>query len=127
MGALDQTRANNVLDAVLATASFTAITAPVKCRLMTTNGTSTAAGTEVIGGSYTSQTVTFSAASAGTSASNIAATFTGMPAATIVGVELYDSSGTPKRLFWGALAASKTTNPGDTLTIASGALSLAFT
>jgi hypothetical protein len=127
MGALEQTRANNILDAVLGTASFTAITTPIKCRLMTVNGTSTAAGTELTGGSYTPQTVTFSAAAAGTTASTVAATFAGMPAATIVGVEIYDSSGTPKRLFWGALAASKTTNAGDTLTIASGALSLAFT
>jgi hypothetical protein len=41
-----------------------------------------------------------------------------MPAATIVGVEEWDSAGTPVRRWFGALAANKTTNLGDTFSIA---------
>ena len=96
---------------------------------MTANGSSTAAGTELAtSAGYTSGTgapsVTFAAASTttGTAASNAAVSVTNMPAATIVGVELWDSAGTPVRKWWGPLTASKTTVLGDTFTIASGSL-----
>ncbi len=131
MGALSQAHSNNILDASLGTASFVATTAPVRCRLMTANGSATAAGTELAtSGGYTSgsgaPSVTFAAASAGSAASNSAVTVTNMPATTITGVEVWDSAGTPVRKWWGALSASKTTNSGDTFTIASGSLTVAF-
>lgn len=129
MGALNQAHANNIIDASVATAAFTASTGPIRCRLMTANGSATAAGTELAtSGGYTAGTgapsVTFAAASAGSAASNAAVTVTNMPATTVVGVELWDSAGTPVRKWWGALSASKTTNAGDTFTIASGSLTL---
>lgn len=132
MGAIDQTRANQILDAILATTTLTASTSGIHCRLMTANGSATANGTELTtGGGYTSgtgaPTLTFAAASAGSAASNSAVTVTNMPATTIVGVELWDSNATPKRQAWGALTASKTTNSGDTFSIASGSLTLALT
>lgn len=132
MGALVQTTANNVVDATVGTAAFTATTAPIHVRLMTANGSATAAGTELAtSGGYTAGSgapaVTFAAASGGSASSNLAVTVSNMPAATIVGVELWDSAGTPVRKWWGALTASKTTNAGDTFTIASGALSCALT
>lgn len=132
MGALVQAHANNIIDASVATATFTASVAPIRCRLMTANGSATAAGTELAtSGGYTAGTgapsVTFAAASAGSAASNSAVTITNMPATTIVGVELWDSAGTPLRKWWGALTASKTTNPGDTFSIASGSLTVALT
>lgn len=117
---------NNILDASLGTTTFTATTTPLKCRLMTTNGSTTANGTEVTGGSYVSQTVTFASAASLSAASNVALNYTGMPAVTVVGVELWDSAGTPIRKHWGALTASKTTNAGDTFSIASGSLTVAF-
>lgn len=117
---------NNLLDASLGTATIVATVGPMKCRLMTANGSTTAAGTEVTGGSYVSQTVTFAAAATLSAASNIALNYTVMPATTVVGVELWDSAGTPLRKHWGALAANKTTNAGDTFTIASGSLTVAF-
>lgn len=127
MGALDQTHANNIIDASLGTASFVATTAPIRSRYMTANGSATANGTELTtSGGYTSGTgapsLTFAAASAASAASNSAVTTTNMPATTVVGVELWDSAGTPKRKWWGALTASKTTNAGDTFTIPSGSL-----
>lgn len=129
MGALNQATANNILDASVGTASFTATTAPIHCRFMTANGSATANGTELTtGGGYTSgtgaPTVTFAAASAGSANSNAAITVTNMPACTIVGVELWDSAATPVRKWWGALSANKTLNAGDTFTIASGSLTI---
>jgi hypothetical protein len=131
MAALNQPHANNILDASIGTAAFTATTAPLRVRLMTANGTATAAGTELAtSGGYTSgtgaPTVTYAAASAGSAASNVAVTVTNMPATTIVGVEEWDSAGTPVRKWYGPLTASKTTNAGDTFTIASGSLTNAL-
>lgn len=128
MGAIVHAHANNLLDGSLATASYVASVAPIRCRLMTANGSATAAGTELAtSGGYTSGTgapsVTFASAAAAVAASNSAVTVTNMPATTINGVELWDSAGTPLRKWWGALASPKTTNSGDTFSIASGSLS----
>lgn len=131
MSSLDQTFSNRLLDASTAGGTFTATTGPGTCRLMTANGTNTTNGTELAtSGGYTAGTgapsVTFAAASAGSKASSVAVTVTNMPATTINGVELWDSAATPIRLWWGALTAPKTTNSGDTFTIASGSLTLAM-
>jgi hypothetical protein len=107
MAALVQVEANGLLDSSMAGTAYTAPTTPIKCRLMTANGSGTAAGTEVTGGSYVSQTATFAAASAGSKSTNANLTYTSMPAVTVVGVELWDSAGTPIRRWWGALTASK--------------------
>jgi hypothetical protein len=129
MGALDQAHANNIIDASLGTASFTATTTPLKCRLMTANGSASANGTELAsGGSYVAGTglspATFASASGESASTSVALTQASMPAATIVGVELWDSAATPKRKWWGALSANKTTNAGDTFTIPSGSLTV---
>lgn len=125
--------AANVVDATLGTAAFVATSGAVKCRLMTANGSGTAAGTELAtSGGYTSgtgaPTITFAAANTttATAVSNLAVNVTNMPATTIVGVELWDSAGTPVRKWFGSLSASKTTNAGDTFSIASGSLSAAL-
>jgi hypothetical protein len=134
MGALDQTFANAVLDATFdrSGASVRLSTGPMHCRLMTANGTATSNGTELAtSGGYTAgtgaPTFTTAAASAGSEASNSAVTVTNMPATTINGVEVWDSAGTPARKWWGALTAAKTTNSGDTFSIASGSLTASFT
>jgi hypothetical protein len=121
---LTNTAENLMLDWVNGVGSPTRPTTPLKVALVTANGTDTSAGTEVSGGSYARQNVTFTAASSGATANDAAITFTNMPAATIVGVEVWDSAGTPVRLWYGALAANKTTNSGDTFTIATGDLDL---
>lgn len=125
-GGIDQNRADEILTLLTTGTGGPAITTPIKVALVTANGTDTAAGTEVTGGSYARQTAAWAAAASGSVATNATITFTNMPAATVVGVEVYDSTATPKREFWGPLTASKTTNPGDTLTIASGALSVSL-
>lgn len=120
MGALVQVEANHLLDASSGTAAYTAPTTPIKVALVTATGSATAAGTEVTGGSYARQSLTMGSASAGSATSSAGLTYTSMPAATVTGVDEYDSAGTPVRRWWGNLTASKTTNAGDTFSIASG-------
>jgi hypothetical protein len=125
MAALHRAHAQALIDASLATTSLPATTSSVKCRLYTVVGTDNAAGTEVTGGSYASQVVTFTAAtnaSPPVAVSNVLAQYNSMPACTVVAVELWDSAGTPKRLWWGTLAANKVLNAGDTFQIAAGSL-----
>lgn len=122
MANLVTTEANNILNATSGQATFTAVSGGVgtqKVALVTTTGTAAAAGTEVTGGSYARQTITFAAASAGSIASNLALNYTSMPACTVTGVDEYDANGTTRRWF-GNLSASKTVNAGDTFSIASG-------
>lgn len=109
------------------------ITAPVNIRAMSAIGaTDAVAGTEITtGSSYTAAGSGLGAPTWGTGANvgNIASLTTitaalnktGMPARTIVALEEWDSSGTPLRGFWGAVT-SLTTNTGDTVSIAIGAL-----
>lgn len=116
--------ANKIVDHLTTVASFTAPTGPVKVKLYTTTGTAGSAGTEVTGGSYAAQSATFGSSSAGSASNTGAVTFTNMPACTVTGVELYDSAGSPLRLAWGPLAASKTLNSGDTFQFDVAALAL---
>jgi len=126
MAALDRAFARQLIDASVATTAITAVTSPIKCRLYTSSGTAAAAGTEVSGGSYVSQTVAFAAATnvdpPVASSTTSPLSFTSMPACTVVAVGLYDSAGTPRRLWFGDLAASKVLNSGDTFQIAAGSL-----
>jgi hypothetical protein len=112
--------ANALLGGTSGQAAYVAPTTPIKVALVTATGTATAAGTEVSGGSYARQTITFAAAAGGSISSNAALTYTNMPACTVTGVDEYDSAGTPVRRWFGALSASKTVNAGDTFSIASG-------
>lgn len=130
--ALSDTRRNNILDGIHGVAAFTAVTAPVRLRQMTANGSATAAGTEVAtGGGYTAgtgaPTVTFAAATAGSAATSAAVTITNYPRAeTVVGIETWNSNATPTREEWGALTAAKAMQAGDTLSYAAGAVSSAL-
>jgi hypothetical protein len=119
-----QVEANNVLGASVAGAAYSAPTTPIKLALMSANGSNTAAGTEISGGSYARLTTAscWAAASAGSITTNTALTYTNMPAVTTVGVELWDSSGTPVRKWFGSLTTPKTTGAGDTLTFPSSSL-----
>lgn len=137
MPALDQGHANAILNSSLTTGAaavaFTASVYPIRCRLITptTASTATVNGSELAtSGGYTAATgaptVEFAAAATGSKASSTAVNVTNMPAATIAGVELWDSAGTPGRKWYGLLTASKTTNAGDTFTIAAGSLTAAL-
>jgi hypothetical protein len=119
---------NLVLEWLFSARTATRPTTPLKLRLMSANGTDTTNGTELSTASgYTAGglTVTFGTAAASGSISTTAdVTWTNMPAVTIVGVEIWDTAGTPLRLAYGALTASKTTNAGDTFTVSTGQLTI---
>lgn len=130
MANIDSTEALNQVRASLGLVAYTATTAPIRGRLMTANGTAAAAGTEVVnagGSTYASQDVgaALPASPSSLPVLNTApVTWTNLPATTVTGLELWDSNATPKRKWFGALAASKTVALGDSLTIAAGALSI---
>lgn len=122
---LPNTIENQLLDALVGTTAYT-VTTPVKIALVTTNGNDATAGTEVTGGSYARQTITFGAASSGSITNSGTINFTGMPSCTVVGIELYDSAGTPKRLAYGALTSSRTVTAGDTVQFAASTVTLSL-
>jgi hypothetical protein len=123
--ALSNTGENRCLDFILGL-SATAPTTPLKVALVTANGTDTAAGTEVTGGSYARQNLAVAAASSGATSNSADLVWTGMPAATVVGVEIWDNAGVPVRLWYGALAESRTVAAGDELRILAGQLAISL-
>ena len=120
---LPDTIENELLDALVGTSTYS-ITGATKLRLMTANGSDASAGTEVTGGSYVAQTIAFTTASSGAISNSGALSFTGMPACTVVGIEIYDSAGSAKRLLYGALTSPRTVTAGDTVQFASGAIDI---
>lgn len=120
---LPNTIENQVLDALVGVAPYS-VTTPIRLALMTANGNETTAGTEVTGGSYARQAITFNAASGGSMTNSAVINFTGMPACTVVGIEIYDSAGTPKRIWYGPLQSNKTVASGDTLQFGASAITL---
>ena len=116
---------DGLLDHLVGNATFS-VTTPLSLALMTANGNDSTPGTEVTGGSYSRQTIAFNNASSGSVDNSAIINFTGMPAVTVVGIEVYDSTGTPQRLFYGALSESKTVASGDTVQFAAGSISLSL-
>ena len=126
MDNLSNTAENLALDWVLGVGTPARPTTPLKVALVTAAGSDTAAGTEVTGGSYARQNLAVAAAVGGATSNSADLVFTGMPAATVVGVEIWDSAGTPVRLWYGALSASRTVSAGDELRLTAGALQLSL-
>ena len=122
MANLVTVEANALLAGSSGQAAYTAPTGNIMVALNVTPtpSTATAQGTECSGGSYARQHITFSAPSGGSITSNLALTYSTMPACTVTGVDEFDSAGTPVRRWFGALSASKTVNAGDTFSIAAG-------
>lgn len=120
---LTDTVENQLLDALVGNASYT-VTTPIKLALVTANGSDSTGGTEVTGGSYSRQNISFGAASGGQIVSTGTISFGNMPTTTVVGIELWDSGGTPKRLAYGPLTASKALVAGDTLQFAAGSVTM---
>jgi hypothetical protein len=127
MSGLTQTLDNKLLDHVNGVAAYPQPATPLKARLMTANGSAAAAGTEVTGGSYAAQSIAFAAAAAGAAANSAGVVYTAMPAVTVVGVEIWDSSGTPQRLWWAPLTTPKALSSGDMFQFDTGALQVGLT
>lgn len=122
---LTNTAENRALDWLMGTAT-TAPTLPLKVALVTANGTDAAAGTEVTGGSYVRKNLTVGAAVNGATSNSADLIWTGMPAATVVGVEVWDSAGVPVRLWYGPLTAPRTVLAGDELKMLAGQLAVSL-
>lgn len=129
---LVQVEANKLLDSSVKGAAYTAGTTPINMRLVTVIGSATAAGTEVSntgGSTYAAQSTASawgSAASGSITNSAGALSFTNMPACTVVGIELWDSAGSPVRRWWGNLAVNKTVGAGDTLSFATSSITISL-
>lgn len=123
---LSNTAENLALDWILAVSTPTRPTAPLKVALVTANGDDTTAGAEVVGGSYARQNLSVAAAVNGATSNSADLVWTGMPAATVVGVEIWDSAGSPVRLWYGPLSASRTVAAGDELRLTASSLTLSL-
>jgi hypothetical protein len=123
---LTNTAENLTLDWINGVGTPTRPTTPLKVALVTANGSDSAAGTEVTGGSYARKNLAVAAAVSGATSNSADLVWTGMPAATVVGVEIWDSAGTPVRLWYGTLAASRTVASGDELKIVAGSLAISI-
>lgn len=127
MAVLDTGEANAYLEALTGKTTYTATVSPIKLDLCTAVGSDGAAGTKVTGGGYAVQTIAAAgwnnAASRQITNSGVVS-YTNMPVATVTSVDATDSTGTPRRKFYGNLAASRTTASGDTLSFAAAAIVL---
>lgn len=101
-------------------------TGQLKVALVTAAGDDATAGTEVTGGSYARKNLAVAAAVNGATSNSADLVWTGMPASTIVGWEIWDSAGTPVRWWYGPLDANKTLAAGDEYKIAAGGLTLSI-
>lgn len=118
---------NALINAVLRNTSYTSPTTTYLA-LYTSDPTDADTGTEISGGSYARQAITFGAPSNGTSTNSAAVEF---PQATadwgiISHVAIRDAVTSGNMLFHTALDASKTINNGDIFKITSGNLSVTF-
>ena len=128
MPAKKQTLSNELLDHVLANASFTSPTS-VHAALYTAAETATAQGTEVSGGAYNRVLITFGTpAAAGVIANTAIITFPTASAAwgTVTDCAICDSitPGTDDAFYFGPLTASKVVGNGDDVSFAIGALTV---
>lgn len=90
--------------------------------------TDSGGGTEVTGGSYARQAVTFAAAVSpdGRISNSASAVFTNLPACTVVGCAYVDASTAGNILMYNDLASPRTFLAGDNCTVAIGDLNVYF-
>lgn len=119
MAALSDYLEAALLNEVLRNVGYTP-PATVYLALFTSATTDAGGGTEVTGGSYARQAVTFSAPSGGATENSGAITFTNLPAAAITHAALMDALTAGNMLFHGALNTPRTVGAGDSLTFAVG-------
>lgn len=117
---LSDTGENRTVDWLFGTTT-TAPDLPLQMALVTAAGSDAAAGTEVTGGSYARKDISVAAAVNGAVTNSADLVFTGMPACTVVGWEIWDSAGSPVRWSYGPFDASKTVAAGDEFKVAAAA------
>lgn len=125
MAVFDTAEANRLLDATFSVADYTGATSGSQLRLCTAIGSDGSAGTLVTGGSYAHQALAMSAAASRSTSNSGTVSFTGMPAATVTSVEIYNSGGSTRKAY-GALTTSRTTASGDTLSFAASSITCSY-
>lgn len=100
----------------------TAYTAPATtyAALMTAAPNETGGGTEVAGGSYARQAITWGSPSAGTIANSSTLTFSALPAATITHIAVYDAATSGNLLYYGGLSSNIVSISGADVEFAAG-------
>ncbi|MGE4164285.1 MAG: hypothetical protein AB7G23_21420 [Vicinamibacterales bacterium] len=96
--------------------------------LFTSDPTDAGTGTEVTGGAYARQAVTFGAPTDGAGSNSAAVTFPQATAnwGTVSHFGIFDASTAGNLLLHGQLTASKTVNAGDVFTFPTGQLTVTF-
>lgn len=119
---------NKVIDHFLGTSS-TSAPSNVYMGLFTSNPTDANSGTEVSGNGYSRQVITFNTASSGSATNSSAETFTasGGNFGTITHFGIFDASTSGNLLYHGALTDDKVIEDGDSLVVASGAITITET
>lgn len=110
---------NKLLDHTLRNVAYTPPTT-VYLALFTTATTDAGGGTEVVGGSYARQAVTFGAAASKHTDNTGTVSFTGMPATTSGWGAIMDDPTAGNMLTHGPLFAAITSTAGQTVTFAIG-------
>lgn len=104
MAMFDQTDATNILAAILTNTAYTTVTA-TKIRLGTTAPTATSNMTELSGGTgYTTggSAITWNVVSAAATSNSGTVSWTNSGSAwSLVGLEIWDTAGSPLRHLWG--------------------------
>lgn len=115
-----------ILNHVLRNVALTSPTT-IYLALYTVAPTDTGGGTQVTGGSYARQVITFSAPSSGVSTNSGAVTFPQASAAwgTIVAMGVFDAVSGGNLLYHGTLATSKVVGINDTISFANASISIA--
>jgi hypothetical protein len=118
---------NALLNAVLRNTPYTS-PSQVYVALFTSDPTDAGTGTEVSGGGYARQPITFNAPSNGqvTNAADILFPIATASWGTVTHVGIYDAQTGGNLLFSGALTTSKTISANDQLKIAAGSLSISL-
>ena len=118
---------NRVLDHLFRAVASTA-PATVYLALFTVAPTDAGGGTQVTGGGYARQAITFGAASGGAIANTVAVSFTASGAAygAVVAVGIFDALTVGNMLAWAPIT-SATVNDGDTLQFPIGDIDVTLT
>lgn len=116
-----------LLDHVFRSATYTP-PADIYLALFTVAPDDTGGGTEVTGGSYARQIVTFSAAVSpdGKISNNAAFTYTNLPSCTIVASGTYDAITGGNLLTYATLGTSRVVGAGESLSVAIADLNIYF-
>ncbi len=127
MSAMSDYLETKLYDEVLRATNYGAPTT-VYVGLYTTASNDAGTATEVSGGAYARQAVTFGASTDGTGSNSVAVTFPQATAnwGTVQAFGIFDAATAGNLLLHGALTASKTVNTGDVFTFPIGQLTVTF-